>query len=114
MNVTDPDIQQHQVEFYRQHGAVLLPGLFRDWVQDIANFLTINKQIQEKMPKNKIANCRIIANGGFENKEDFEVFLEEYCTVFEKRINEVGWRLQTVTAGKGGGSCDIPTTSWTG
>jgi len=36
MHATNPDIQQHQVEFYRQHGAVLLPGLFADWVRDIA------------------------------------------------------------------------------
>lgn len=35
MNAAATDIREDQVEFYRQNGAVLLPGLFRDWVADI-------------------------------------------------------------------------------
>jgi hypothetical protein len=62
-----------------------------NWVTDIDAYMGQMNQIKEMMPKNRIANLRIIATSGFDSKEDADVFLNEYSAVFQKRINEIGW-----------------------
>ena len=36
MNGSSQSIRHEQIEFYQEHGAVFLPGLFRDWIDEIA------------------------------------------------------------------------------
>ncbi len=36
MHASNQSVRQEQIEFFQEHGAVFLPGLFRDWIGDIA------------------------------------------------------------------------------
>jgi ectoine hydroxylase-related dioxygenase (phytanoyl-CoA dioxygenase family) len=42
MTASLPDIAQDKVDFFRQNGAVLIPGLFHDWIDQIAAGIEIN------------------------------------------------------------------------
>jgi hypothetical protein len=61
-----------------------------DWTQDITGYLQQMQNIIGAMPKNRIANLRIIGTTGFDTEEEAKVFIDEYAAFFEKRINEIG------------------------
>jgi hypothetical protein len=61
-----------------------------DWTEDITKYVQELQSIIAAMPKNRIANLRIIATTGFDTEEEAKVFVDEYATFFNKRINEIG------------------------
>lgn len=61
-----------------------------DWTQDIMRYIQEMQQYIAAMPKNRIANLRVIATTGFDSEEESHIFIDEYETVFDKRINEIG------------------------
>ena len=61
-----------------------------DWTADISKYIQEMQAIIGAMPKNRLANLRIIATTGFDTGEEAKVFVDEYAAFFEKRINEIG------------------------
>jgi hypothetical protein len=61
-----------------------------DWTQDITKYIQEMQQIIGAMPKNRIANLRVIATTGFDTNPEAKTFIDEYAAFFEKRINEIG------------------------
>jgi hypothetical protein len=61
-----------------------------DWTADIMKYIQEMQQIIAALPKNRIANLRIIATTGFDNNEEAKIFIDEYAAFFDKRINEIG------------------------
>jgi hypothetical protein len=61
-----------------------------DWTIDITNYIKEMQKIIGAMPKNRIANLRIITTVGFDNEDEAKLFIDEYSAFFNKRINEIG------------------------
>ena len=61
-----------------------------DWTKDIMNYLQDMQKVITGLPKTRLANLRVIATTGFDSGEEAKVFIDEYATFFNKRINEIG------------------------
>ena len=61
-----------------------------DWTKDIIKYSQDMQTIQKLLPKNRIANLRVIGTAGFKEEGMSEIFIKEYSTFFNKRINEIG------------------------
>jgi hypothetical protein len=61
-----------------------------DWTQDIVQYVNEMQAVIAAMPKNRLANQRVIATTGFDKEEEVKVFIDEYAAFFDKRINEIG------------------------
>jgi len=61
-----------------------------DWTKDIIQYINEMQAVIAAMPKNRLANQRIIATTGFDSEEEIKVFIDEYAAFFDKRINEIG------------------------
>jgi hypothetical protein len=61
-----------------------------DWTKDIMEYMQQMQQFIAALPKNRIANLRVIATTGFDQEDEAKVFIDEYAEFFNKRINEIG------------------------
>lgn len=61
-----------------------------DWTQDIVKYINEMQKFIKELPKNRIANLRVITTTGFETEDGAKVFIDEYAGFFNKRINEIG------------------------
>ena len=59
-----------------------------DWTKDITDYSKEMQNILKLLPKKRIANLRVIATAGFKEEGMSEVFIKEYSTFFNKRIND--------------------------
>ena len=61
-----------------------------DWTQDITRYIKEMQRVLATVPKNRIANLRVITTIGFETEDEAKIFIDEYAAFFGKRINEIG------------------------
>jgi hypothetical protein len=61
-----------------------------DWTADIMNYIKEMQKIITELPRNRIANLRVIGTVGFDTEEEAKTFIDEYAAFFNKRINEIG------------------------
>jgi hypothetical protein len=61
-----------------------------DWTADIMNYIKDMQKIITELPRNRIANLRVIGTVGFDTEEEAKTFIDEYAAFFDKRINEIG------------------------
>ncbi|UCH89924.1 MAG: hypothetical protein JSV49_04575 [Thermoplasmata archaeon] len=61
-----------------------------DWTQDITKYIEEMQKVIAVMPRNRIANLRIIGTTGFDEHAEAKTFIDEYAAFFDKRINEIG------------------------